>query len=90
MKAPRFAIILWVSTLCAAAGCACTCPPPGGYAVSPPPPASYPATTSSSSRERGSYTSFYDRYREERHRREVEKELRDIKRNTKRGPQKLR
>ena len=29
-------------------------------------------------------TSFYDRYREEQHRRKVEKELRDIKRNTQR------
>ena len=27
---------------------------------------------------------FYDRYREEQHRRKVEKELRDIKRNTQR------
>jgi hypothetical protein len=28
--------------------------------------------------------SYYDRYREEQHRRKVEKELRDIKRNTQR------
>jgi len=37
------------------------------------------STASSSDR-----TSFYDRYREEQHRRKVEKELRDIKRNTQR------
>ena len=66
--------VVWLLAL-AAAGCACPCPPAPVSGVYSAPA---PATARSSSRTE----SYYDRYREERHRREVEKELRDIKRNT--------
>jgi len=70
----------------AAAGCGCTCSPPRLYAPSSGSPAAVVAPASRGGGSAAERTpSFYDRYREERHRREVEKQLRDIKRNTNRA-----
>jgi hypothetical protein len=72
----------------AASGCACTCRHASAPSLSVIPPR--PATGVTARDVRPSYsptrstTSYYDRVREERHRREVEKQLRDIKRNTQR------
>ena len=86
MRTVRVAILVYLLALLAAAagGCACTCPHPGGYvgygASSAPRAAPYSARPE---------PSYYERVREDRHRREVEKQLRDIKRNTQRKPPKL-
>ncbi len=86
----RIAIVgaLIVLLAVAAPGCACMRRPadaPSLSVVSRRPSAGVSARdvhpNYSPTRER---TSYYDRYREERHRREVEKQLRDIKRNTQR------
>ena len=85
MTAFRIAVAGCVTILAAmlAAGCACTCPHRGyGTSISPPPSASATGASSSARVPANRTESYYDRYREERHRREVEKELRDIKRNT--------
>jgi hypothetical protein len=56
-----------------------------GLGCSLPPPLSVGPTAGPRSYDRASgRPSFYDRYREEQHRHKVEKELRDIKRNTQR------
>jgi hypothetical protein len=59
-----------IATTC---GCSFTLPLP---AAPSPGPRAYSAGSDR--------PSYYDRYREEQHRRKVEKELRDIKRNTQR------
>ena len=65
----------------ALAGCACPCTPPSPYAASG---VVYSAPAREASARPAREHAYYDRYLEERHRREVEKDLRDIKRNTKR------
>jgi hypothetical protein len=66
------ALVILTTTMCI--GCSIPPPLPVG------PPASPRAYSSALQRQ-----SYYDRYREEKHRRKVEKELRDIKRNTQRA-----
>ena len=90
MIALRIAIVGYLILLLAvaASGCACTCRQAGGPSLSVVPPR--PAAGVTAHEVRPSYsptrstTSYYDRVREDRHRREVEKQLRDIKRNTQR------
>ena len=88
MRSLRVATALYMLVLLAvtAAGCGCTCRPASVPSVSAAPGWS---SGISSSPTRSAYPasheqSFYDRYREEKHRRQVEKDLRDIKRNTQR------
>jgi hypothetical protein len=88
MRTLRVAISLYLLVLLAvaAAGCGCTCRPASvpsvsaapGWSSGVSPSAARPAY--SASRE----PSYYERYKEEKHRRQVEKDLRDIKRNTQR------
>ena len=58
------------------AGCMCPCASPSPYSG-----AVYSAPAGGSSARPAREHSYYDRYLEDRHRREVEKDLRDIKRN---------
>jgi hypothetical protein len=88
MTALRIAIVGYLIVLLAvaASGCACTCRHADAPSLSVVPPRPASGVTArdvhpsySPARER---TNYYDRVREDRHRREVEKQLRDIKRNT--------
>lgn len=88
MTALRIAIVGYLIVLLAvaASGCACTCRQAGAPSLSVVAPRAAPGVVArdvnpsySPARQP---TSYYDRVREDRHRREVEKQLRDIKRNT--------
>jgi hypothetical protein len=90
MTALRIAVVGYLIFLLAvaASGCACTCRQAGApsLGVGAPRPAvgvTAPYAHPPHSPTRPT-TSYYDRVREDRHRREVEKQLRDIKRNTQR------
>ena len=69
-----------ISVVGSLTGCACPCTSPSPYAASG---AVYSAPAREVSARPEREHAYYDRYLEERHRREVEKDLRDIKRNTK-------
>ena len=60
-------------------GCACPCTSPSPYAATG---TVYSAPARDVSARPAREHAYYDRSLEERHRREVEKDLRDIKRNT--------
>jgi hypothetical protein len=89
MTALRLVVVTYLFFLLTivATGCGCTCavPRPAPPAWSAPPSSASVAAPAASRVPAERAPSYYDRYREERHRREVEKQLRDIKRNTQRS-----